>query len=93
MQVIKRLLEIYVLAIQSKNRLCCKNIRLAKKYFTISDSNKFTIETLDAKTKNKKLVNESNISGFINSIDLNKKLYMLATKAELKSEQDKILKL
>ena len=38
--------------------------------------------------KEKKLVNESNIFGFINNSDLNKKIAILATKAELKAGQD-----
>ena len=43
------------------------------------------------KIKEKKLINESDISGFINKSD--SKIKQLATKAELKAEQDKIVKL
>ena len=43
------------------------------------------------KIKEKKLINESDISGFINKSD--SKIKKLATKAELKAEQDKIVKL
>ena len=45
------------------------------------------------KIKEKGLVDKSNISGFIKDLDLDKKIATLATKAELKSEQDKIAKL
>ena len=41
----------------------------------------------------KKLVNESDTSGFISNSDLDNKIKVLATKAELKAEQDKIAKL
>ena len=60
------------------------------KCFTTSDYNKFTDKILDVKIKDKKLVNKSDI---INSSDLEKKIKKLATKAELKAEQDKIVKL
>ena len=39
------------------------------------------------------MVNESNIFGFIYNSDLEKKIAILATKAGLKAEQDKIVKL
>ena len=39
------------------------------------------------------MVNESNISRFISNSDLDKKIATLATKAELKTEQNKIVKL
>ena len=48
---------------------------------------------LDAKIKNKRIVNQSDISGFINKSDLNKKIEALPAKAELKAVQDKIVKL
>ena len=57
---------------------------MEKKYLTTSDYNKFMSNTLDAKITQKKLVNES---------DLNEKIKILATKVELKAEQDKIVKL
>ena len=43
--------------------------------------------------KEKGLVDKSDISGFIDSSGLDKKLATLATKADLKAEQDKIVKL
>ena len=45
-------------------------------------------EILDVKTEEKKLVNKSDISGFIE-----KNTETLATKTELKAEEDKIVKL
>ena len=47
---------------------------LVKKQIIPSDYNKFMNETLDLKIKNKKLVNESDISEFIQKSDLNEKL-------------------
>ena len=44
------------------------------------------------KIKEKDLVDKSDISGFIDNSDLDKKIVKLATKAELKSEQAKIVK-
>ena len=38
------------------------------------------------------LVDKSDISGFIDNSDLEKKIALLATKAELKAVQDKIVK-
>ena len=64
-----------------------------KKNFTSSDYNKFTKEILDAKIKEKGSVNKSDISHLVQNSDLNTKLTTLATKAELKTEQDKIVKL
>ena len=61
-----------------------KILEMGKKYFTTSDLNKFTSNTLDAKITQKKLVNE---------YDLNEKIKTLATKAELKAEEDKMVEL
>ena len=63
------------------------------KYFTTADYNRFTNEKFDLKIKQKELVSKSDIAGFINNSDLNKKVATLATKVELKAEQDKIPKL
>ena len=41
----------------------------------------------------KKLVDKSDIPGFANKLDLNRKKATLATKAQLKAEQEKIKKL
>ena len=43
--------------------------------------------------KQKKLVNKSDISDLVKNSDLNTKLAILAVQAELKKEQDKIVKL
>ena len=48
---------------------------------------------LDVKIKEKKLVNEPDISRFINNSDLANEIKSLATKAELKADKDKIVKL
>ena len=50
-------------------------------------------ETLDAKIKQKELVDKSAVAGFINNTDLNKKVAALAKKPELKAVKDKIVKL
>ena len=55
--------------------------------------NKFTSEILDVMIKQKKLVNKSDISDLVKNSDLNTKLAILAVEAELKAEQDKIVKL
>ena len=39
------------------------------------------------------MIDKSAIAGFINNADLNKKVSTLATKEELKAEQNKIIKL
>ena len=64
------------------------------KYFTASDYNKFTKEILDTKLlKKSRLVDKYDICNLVKISDLNTKLARLATKAELKAEQDKIVKL
>ena len=63
------------------------------KYFTTSDYNKFTSDILDAKIKQKELINKSHISNLVRNSDFNTKLATLATKTELKAEQYKIVKL
>ena len=70
-----------------------KTSDIESKYFTTADCNKFTSQTLDAKIKEKELVDKSAIAGFINNGNLNKKVATLATNAELKAEQNKIIKL
>lgn len=63
------------------------------KYFTTFDYNKFTCDTFDAKIKERGLVDKSTITVFMNNADLNKKIVTLAAKAELKSKENKIIKL
>ena len=50
-------------------------------------------DILDGKLKRQKLDHESNISNVVKNFDLNIKVATLATKAELKAEHDKIVKL
>ena len=68
---------------------------IESKYFTTSDYNKLTSNILDTNVI-KKLVNESDISGFINNFDLDKKRAALAAKTNLDQnrsrQQDKIVK-
>ena len=61
-----------------------------KKNFITLDYNIFTREILDAKIK--KRVNKSDLSGFMNNSDLDKKIATLVTKAELLAEWSKIEK-
>ena len=56
---------------------------------TTSDYNNFTSDILDAKIKQKELVNKSDISNLVRTPDLNTKLETLATKGEFKAEQGK----
>ena len=49
------------------------------KYFTSSDYNKFSNEIINAKIKEKELVDKHDIFGFINNSNLDKKIATLAT--------------
>ena len=49
-------------------------------------------DILDAKIRQKELVNKSDISNLVKNSDLNTELVTLSSKAELKAEQDKIVK-
>ena len=62
---------------------------IEKKYLTTFDYNKFTSEIIDAKIKEKRLVNKSDFFNLVKQSDLNTKLATLATKAELKAEKIK----
>ena len=64
---------------------------MMQKYQTL-EINLFTKSIVCNSIKSKSLVDESAISKFINNSDLDRKLATLATKAELKDEQDKIIK-
>ena len=70
-----------------------KILDIESKYFTTSDYNNFTSQTLDAKIKQKEFVDQSAIAGLINNDNLDKKVATLATKVELKAEKDKTIKL
>ena len=76
---------------QSKNQIMTLKYNKLKENLINADYNKFTSETLDAKIK--KVVGEFDISGLVNNTDLNTTLSTLTTKAELKAEQDQIVKL
>ena len=82
-----------VIDLVKKTDYNAKILDIEKKYFTTSDYNKFMSGILDANIKEKQLVNKSDISGLVNNTDWNKKITILATKAELKAEQDKTKKL
>ena len=58
------------------------------KYFSASDYDKFLIEMLNGKKKEKELFDKSNSSGFIDKSDLDKKIATLAAKVKPKLEQD-----
>ena len=76
-----------------KNDYDAKLFGTEEKYFATADYDKFTSETFDAKIKQSKLVKKSDTSNLVKNSDLNIKLMTLATKAELKAEQDKKFKL
>ena len=61
-----------------------KILEIKRKYFTTSAYNKFKSDILDAKIKQKELVNKSDISNLIKNSGLIIKLTTLATKAKLK---------
>ena len=61
---------------------------IGTKYFTRSDYNKFTGEILNAKIKEQGLVDKSDIFGFIENSNLDKKIERLVGKAELKEEKE-----
>ena len=58
------------------------------KYFTKSDYKKFMGKTRDSKIKERRFVDKSDLSGFIDHSDLDKKMATLATKTKIKSKQD-----
>ena len=70
-----------------------KILEIEGKYFTTFDYNTCMIDILDGKIKQKEIVTKSDISNLMKKSDLNTKLRTLATKAELKVEQDKIVEL
>ena len=59
----------------------------------LKQTNEFTSDILDVKIKQKELIDKSSISNLVKNSNLNTKLATLAIKAELKAEQDKIVKL
>ena len=69
------------------------NIEIEGKSITDSNNNKFTSDILDTKIKQKELFNKSDISNLMKDFDLKIKHATLGTKAELKAEQHKSVKL
>ena len=63
------------------------------KNFNTSGYNKFRSKILKIKIKEKGLVDKSNVCNLTKNSDLNTKLAALAKRAELKEDQDKVLKL
>ena len=66
---------------------------IEEEYFTSPDYNKFTNEITETETKEKTIVDNSCTSNLIKIFDSNTKLATSATKVELKTIKDKILKL
>ena len=69
---------------------------IENKYITTADYNKFIKDILASKIKTERLVDKSDITGFINNADWDRKVVTLVAKAELKElkvEQDKMIKL
>ena len=67
--------------------------KIDRKYCTNYDYNKLTKKIFDAKINEKELVEKSDVSNLVKNTDLNTKPNTLVTKAELKAEHDKIVKL
>ena len=81
-----------MLVIQSKKRIDAEIKNIKNKYFTTSDYNKFTNNILCTKITAKKLINEPGLNEKI-KLPTKEKMKKLVTKAELKAEQDKRVKL
>ena len=62
-----------------------KILEIDGKHITTFDFNKFTSDILDAKMKQKELVNKSNISNLIKNSDTNTNLATSANKSRIKS--------
>ena len=67
--------------------------KIERKYCTNYYYNKLTKKIFDAKINEKELVEKSDVSNLVKNTDLNTKPNTLVTKAELKAEHDKIVKL
>ena len=59
-----------------------KILDIESKYFTTTDYKKITSQTIEAKIKQKRLVDKSAIAGFISNGELDKRVATLATEAE-----------
>ena len=62
-----------------------KILQIEGKYFTTSDYNKCTSGILDAKIKQKELVNKSDISSLVKNSNLNTKLAITSNKRRIES--------
>ena len=76
--------------VDTKMKLISKLLEIKGKYFSISDYNKFFSDIIRVIRQNE-IVKKADISNLVK--DLNTKLAVLATKAELKAEKEKIVKL
>ena len=76
--------------VDTKMKLISKLLEIKGKYFSISDYNKFLSDIIRVIRQNE-IVKKADISNLVK--DLNTKLAILATKAELKAEKEKIVKL
>ena len=70
-----------------------KMSEIKTKYFTTSDYNKFTSNTLDAKITQKKLVNKYDLKEKREILTTKEEIKILTTETELKADLDKIVKL
>ena len=68
-----------------------KMSEIEKKCFTTSDYDKFMSKTLDAKIRERRLLNKFNISNLVKYPELNIKHSAVATKEELKADHNKIV--
>ena len=66
---------------------------IENKYIATADYDKFTKDIVANNIKSKNLVDKSDHIGFRNNVELDNKVAALATKAELKAKQNKIIKL
>ena len=67
-----------------------KILDIESKHIITADYNKFTKDIVGNSIKSKSLTDKSDISGFINSSELDKKIVVtLATKADLKQNKTK----
>ena len=82
-----------ILKLSRKTNYDTKITDIESKYITTADYNKFTKDIVASSIKSKNLVDKSAIAGFISNAKLNKKVATLASKAELKAEKDKLIKL
>ena len=78
-----------MLVIQSKEQIMMQNYQKQEK----SDYKKFMRNTLDVKTAQKNLLKESDLNEKTKTLASTEEIETIATKVELKFEQEKIVKL